>query len=211
VNPDAALKALAEPHRRAILELVTRGPRPVGDIAGHLDITPQAVSRHLKVNTGQTTGDDPVSGAGMARQSRACASARRSSPSASSSPVSAAVSRSASRPAWATSAQLMTWSRKGPGPNHRSISCSGDSAVSPGNKASAPALACRNVPFVGNRGGLDRVRAAGFDPVPELGQHPPGVGAHPPAQRRPQRAGGRAQRHRRTDPDRAGPSGPLVY
>ena len=24
-------------------------PRPVGDIAGHLDITPQAVSRHLKV------------------------------------------------------------------------------------------------------------------------------------------------------------------
>jgi DNA-binding transcriptional ArsR family regulator len=49
VNPDAALKALAEPHRRAILQLVARGPRPVGDIAGHLDITPQAVSRHLKV------------------------------------------------------------------------------------------------------------------------------------------------------------------
>jgi DNA-binding transcriptional ArsR family regulator len=49
VNPDAALKALAEPHRRAILSLVARNPRPVGDIAGHLDITPQAVSRHLKV------------------------------------------------------------------------------------------------------------------------------------------------------------------
>jgi DNA-binding transcriptional ArsR family regulator len=49
VNPDAALKALAEPHRRTILTLVAAEPRPVGDIAGHLDITPQAVSRHLKV------------------------------------------------------------------------------------------------------------------------------------------------------------------
>ena len=49
MNPDAALKALAEPHRRAILQLVSHDARPVGDIAGHLDITPQAVSRHLKV------------------------------------------------------------------------------------------------------------------------------------------------------------------
>jgi DNA-binding transcriptional ArsR family regulator len=49
VNPDTALKALAEPHRRIILTLVAGEPRPVGDIADHLDITPQAVSRHLKV------------------------------------------------------------------------------------------------------------------------------------------------------------------
>ena len=49
MNPDAALKALAEPHRRVILQLVADTPRPVGDIASHLDITPQAVSRHLKV------------------------------------------------------------------------------------------------------------------------------------------------------------------
>ena len=49
MNPDAALKALAEPHRRAILTLVAGEARPVGDIAGELDITPQAVSRHLKV------------------------------------------------------------------------------------------------------------------------------------------------------------------
>ena len=49
MNPDAALKALAEPHRRTILTLVASEPRPVGDIAGHLDITPQAVSQHLKV------------------------------------------------------------------------------------------------------------------------------------------------------------------
>jgi DNA-binding transcriptional ArsR family regulator len=49
VNPDAALKALAEPNRRAILRLVASDARPVNDIAGHLGITPQAVSRHLKV------------------------------------------------------------------------------------------------------------------------------------------------------------------
>ena len=49
MNPDTALKALAEPHRRAILQLVSHDPRSVGDIASHLDITPQAVSRHLKV------------------------------------------------------------------------------------------------------------------------------------------------------------------
>ena len=49
MNPDAALKALAEPHRRAILQLVSRDARSVGDIASHLDITPQAVSQHLKV------------------------------------------------------------------------------------------------------------------------------------------------------------------
>ena len=49
MNPDAALKALAEPHRRAILQLVSHDARAVGDIASHLDITPQAVSMHLKV------------------------------------------------------------------------------------------------------------------------------------------------------------------
>jgi DNA-binding transcriptional ArsR family regulator len=49
VNPDAALKALAEPHRRTIMQLVSHDARSVGDIASHLDITPQAVSRHLKV------------------------------------------------------------------------------------------------------------------------------------------------------------------
>jgi DNA-binding transcriptional ArsR family regulator len=49
MSPDAALKALAEPNRREILRLVSGNPRSVGEIAGHLDITPQAVSRHLKV------------------------------------------------------------------------------------------------------------------------------------------------------------------
>jgi DNA-binding transcriptional ArsR family regulator len=46
---DPALRALAEPNRRAILELVRDEPRPVGAIASHFDITPQAVSQHLRV------------------------------------------------------------------------------------------------------------------------------------------------------------------
>ena len=49
MNTDAALKALAEPNRRAILELVRDGPRSMGEIADNFDITPQAVSQHLKV------------------------------------------------------------------------------------------------------------------------------------------------------------------
>ena len=49
MNPDAALKALAEPHRRAILRLVSHDARSVGDIASHLDLSPQAVSQPLKV------------------------------------------------------------------------------------------------------------------------------------------------------------------
>ena len=49
MSTDAALKALAEPHRRAILRLVRDQPRSVTEIAEHFDITQQAVSLHLKV------------------------------------------------------------------------------------------------------------------------------------------------------------------
>jgi DNA-binding transcriptional ArsR family regulator len=49
VSPDAALRALAEPQRRRILELVRDGERPAGEIADHFAITPQAVSQHLRV------------------------------------------------------------------------------------------------------------------------------------------------------------------
>jgi DNA-binding transcriptional ArsR family regulator len=49
MNPDAALKALAEPNRRTILRLVADQARSVGQIADQLEITSQAVSRHLKV------------------------------------------------------------------------------------------------------------------------------------------------------------------
>ena len=46
---EAALAALAEPRRRAILSLVRDEPRSVNEIAAHFDITQQAVSQHLQV------------------------------------------------------------------------------------------------------------------------------------------------------------------
>lgn len=49
MSTDAALRALAEPRRQAILRLVRDEPRSVGDIAEHFDITQQAVSQHLQV------------------------------------------------------------------------------------------------------------------------------------------------------------------
>ncbi len=49
MSADPVLRALAEPNRRAILELVRDEPRAVGEIAAHFDITPQAVSQHLRV------------------------------------------------------------------------------------------------------------------------------------------------------------------
>lgn len=46
---DAALRALAEPRRRRILELV--GPRELtaGEIASHFEVTRPAISQHLGV------------------------------------------------------------------------------------------------------------------------------------------------------------------
>jgi DNA-binding transcriptional ArsR family regulator len=49
LNPEAALKALAEPNRVEILRLTRDGPLSVGDIAAHFDISLQAVSQHLQV------------------------------------------------------------------------------------------------------------------------------------------------------------------
>jgi DNA-binding transcriptional ArsR family regulator len=49
VSAEAALAALAEPRRRAILMLVRDEPRSVNDIAAHFEITQQAVSQHLQV------------------------------------------------------------------------------------------------------------------------------------------------------------------
>ncbi|MFI6599146.1 ArsR/SmtB family transcription factor [Nonomuraea sp. NPDC050536] len=46
---EAALQALAEPHRREILRLVRDQPRSVTEIAARFAITQQAVSQHLKV------------------------------------------------------------------------------------------------------------------------------------------------------------------
>jgi DNA-binding transcriptional ArsR family regulator len=46
---DAAFQALADPRRRAILRLVRDRPCSVNEVAGHFDITQQAISRHLNV------------------------------------------------------------------------------------------------------------------------------------------------------------------
>jgi DNA-binding transcriptional ArsR family regulator len=46
---DEALRALAEPRRRAILRLVTGSELAAGEIAGYFEVTRTAVSQHLTV------------------------------------------------------------------------------------------------------------------------------------------------------------------
>ena len=46
---DAALRALAEPRRRAILRLVSGQERSAGEIAAEFDVTRPAISQHLTV------------------------------------------------------------------------------------------------------------------------------------------------------------------
>jgi DNA-binding transcriptional ArsR family regulator len=46
---DQALKAIAEPRRRAILRLVRDGELASGEIARHFDVTGPAISQHLGV------------------------------------------------------------------------------------------------------------------------------------------------------------------
>lgn len=41
--------ALADPTRRAVLEGLSRGPRPVGELASGLPVSRPAVSQHLRV------------------------------------------------------------------------------------------------------------------------------------------------------------------
>jgi DNA-binding transcriptional ArsR family regulator len=48
-GPDAVLRALADPHRRAIIRLVRDAELPAGQIATHFSLTQQAVSQHLTV------------------------------------------------------------------------------------------------------------------------------------------------------------------
>jgi len=43
------MKALGEPRRIAILELLRKGPRAVGEIAAEVDVSQQAVSQHLAI------------------------------------------------------------------------------------------------------------------------------------------------------------------
>lgn len=46
---DAALKAIADPHRREILRLVRDEERTAGDIAGQFSVSRPAISQHLRV------------------------------------------------------------------------------------------------------------------------------------------------------------------
>jgi DNA-binding transcriptional ArsR family regulator len=46
---DDALRAIAEPRRRAILELVAREELPAGEIAAHFDVHRTGISQHLTV------------------------------------------------------------------------------------------------------------------------------------------------------------------
>ena len=46
---EAALRAIAAPHRRQILTLVRDGELSAGEIAAHFDVTRPAISQHLNV------------------------------------------------------------------------------------------------------------------------------------------------------------------
>jgi DNA-binding transcriptional ArsR family regulator len=46
---DAALRAIAEPHRREILRLVRDDELAAGEIASHFELSRPAVSQHLRV------------------------------------------------------------------------------------------------------------------------------------------------------------------
>jgi len=45
----SAYAALAEPHRRQILDLLRGGERPAGDLVNSLELSQPGVSKHLKV------------------------------------------------------------------------------------------------------------------------------------------------------------------
>ena len=58
----AALEALADPTRRAVLEQLREGPQPVGEIASRLPVSRPAVSQHLKVLKGAGLVTDRAEG-----------------------------------------------------------------------------------------------------------------------------------------------------
>jgi DNA-binding transcriptional ArsR family regulator len=45
---DRTLAALADPHRRRVVDLLAERPRPAGELARELGLSPPAMSRHLK-------------------------------------------------------------------------------------------------------------------------------------------------------------------
>ncbi len=49
MNAADAFAAIADPHRRHLLEELRRGPKTVGELANGLPVSRPAVSQHLKV------------------------------------------------------------------------------------------------------------------------------------------------------------------
>ena len=45
----SAWSALADPHRRAVLELLRERPRPVGELTARLSLSQPSTSKHLRV------------------------------------------------------------------------------------------------------------------------------------------------------------------
>jgi DNA-binding transcriptional ArsR family regulator len=45
---DRTLSALADPHRRRVVELLRERPRPAGELAREVGLAPPAMSRHLR-------------------------------------------------------------------------------------------------------------------------------------------------------------------
>jgi DNA-binding transcriptional ArsR family regulator len=48
-SPEATFQALADPTRRAVLDLLRRGGQPAGEIAGAFPVSRPAISKHLKL------------------------------------------------------------------------------------------------------------------------------------------------------------------
>ena len=57
---DHTLAALADPHRRAIVELLAEGPRRPSEVAAALSISRPAMSRHLRVLRGAGVVDQEL-------------------------------------------------------------------------------------------------------------------------------------------------------
>jgi DNA-binding transcriptional ArsR family regulator len=47
--PSTPWAVLADPHRRAMLELLREAPRPVGELAAHTGLSQPGTSKHLRV------------------------------------------------------------------------------------------------------------------------------------------------------------------
>jgi DNA-binding transcriptional ArsR family regulator len=49
VTLTSVLEAIVEPHRREIVDVLSRGERPVGELADRLGLSQPSASKHLRV------------------------------------------------------------------------------------------------------------------------------------------------------------------